>query len=180
MKKDLNRPKLSLEQPTINELYYRQKWMMDAETMSYNAGYDINLKGYNKKTGTITKTKEEMISWYIKWIKEPKDKYFAYIYENNGKEPIGEIYYYLEKDIYNMGIVIQSKYRGKGYFKESMNLLFNKAKEKKIKELYDEFEITRTTTYQAFLSIGFKIVDRFYCTKFNKQIEFVKVKKTLD
>ena len=79
-----------------------------------------------------------------------------------------------------MGIVIQSKYRGKGYFKESMNLLFNKAKEKKIKELYDEFEITRTTTYQAFLSIGFKIVDRFYCTKFNKQIEFVKVKKTLD
>ena len=51
---------------------------------------------------------------------------------------------------------------------------------KKIKELYDEFEITRTTTYQAFLSIGFKIVDRFYCTKFNKQIEFVKVKKTLD
>ena len=74
MRKDLNQPKLYLEQPTINELYYRQKWMMDAETMSYNAGYDINLKGYNKKTGTITKTKEEMISWYIKWIKEHKDK----------------------------------------------------------------------------------------------------------
>ena len=172
--------RIYLKTPTIEELSYRQKWMMDTKTMSYNAGYDISLRGYNKKTGTIAKTKEEMINWYTNWIKEPQNKYFAYIYDNDIKEPIGEIYYYLENDIYNMGVLIQSQYRGKGYFKESMHLLFNKAKENNIKELYDEFEKNREITYQAFLSLGFEVVDSFYHTKFNQQVEFVKVKIILN
>lgn len=42
-----------LKIPTIEELWYRQKFMADPETMDYNAGYDIDLEGYNKTTGTI-------------------------------------------------------------------------------------------------------------------------------
>ena len=50
-----------LKVPGIDELHYRQEWMKDAKTMSYNAGFDMDLKGYNKENGTITKTDEEMI-----------------------------------------------------------------------------------------------------------------------
>ena len=53
-----------LKVPSIDELYYRQEWMKDSKTMSYNAGFDVDLKGYDKKTGTITKTDKEMVSWY--------------------------------------------------------------------------------------------------------------------
>ena len=54
-----------LKVPNVDELHYRQEWMKDAKTMSYNAGFDMNLKGYNKETGTITKTDEEMLN-YVK------------------------------------------------------------------------------------------------------------------
>ena len=87
--------KVCLKIPTIQELHYRQEWMKKPKTMSYNAGYDMDLKGYDKTTGTITKTDEEMITWYNNWINKEPDKYFAYIYNNDIEEPIGEVYYYL-------------------------------------------------------------------------------------
>ena len=36
--------------------------MKKIKAMSYNAGYDMDLKGYDKETGTIIKTDEEMIT----------------------------------------------------------------------------------------------------------------------
>lgn len=53
-----------LKQPSIEELHYRQNWMKDKNTMSYNKGYDIDLKGYNKQFGTIIKSDDEMKNWY--------------------------------------------------------------------------------------------------------------------
>ena len=70
-----------LRVPSIDELHYRKEWMIDAKTMSYNAGFDMDLKGYNKETGTITKTNEEMIDWYNNWIHKEPGKYFAYIFK---------------------------------------------------------------------------------------------------
>ncbi len=49
-----------LKQPNINELFYRQQWLRDSKTMAYNAGYDLEVKGYNKQDGTIFKSKDEM------------------------------------------------------------------------------------------------------------------------
>ncbi len=63
-----------LKQPNINELFYRQEWLRDPKTMAYNAGYDIEVKGYNKQDGTIFKSKNEMIEWYEKWI---NNRYFS-------------------------------------------------------------------------------------------------------
>lgn len=56
--------KVYLKIPTIDELFYRQNWMKDAKTMTYNVGFDMALKGDNKSDGTITKTDEEMIVWF--------------------------------------------------------------------------------------------------------------------
>ena len=104
-----------LKIPSINDLHYRQEWMKDPKTMSYNAGYDMDIKGYDKETGVITKTNNEMIDWYNKWVNKEADRFFAYIYSNEFNRPIGEVYYYLDNGINSMGIVICDKYRGKGY-----------------------------------------------------------------
>ena len=87
--------------------------MNDSDTMEYNAGYDMKVKGYNKQTGTISKTKEEMLEWYDKWTNQEPDRFFAYIYDFNFDEPVGEVYYYLDGEVHSMGILISSKYRGK-------------------------------------------------------------------
>lgn len=150
-----------LKVPTIEELHYRHEWMMDTKTMSYNAGYDINLKGYNKENGTINKTTEEMIEWYNNWIGKEPDRYFAYIYDSTISEPIGEIYYYLDNGIYGMGIVIQDKFRGQGYSYNALLELEKIAFEKNnINELSDMIPIERKGAIHSFKKAGFVITDK--------------------
>ena len=145
-----------LKVPSIDELHYRQEWMNDSKTMSYNAGYDMQLKGYNRETGTITKTDEEMLIWYNNWINKEPDKYFAYIYDEEIEEPIGEVYYYLDNGIHSMGIVIQDKYRGKGYSYNALLELEKVAFEKNnISELSDIIPLDRIGAIKSFKKAGF-------------------------
>lgn len=149
-------PNVYLKIPNIDELYYRQEWMKDSKTMSYNAGYDIKLKGYDKSTGTISKTEEEMTTWYNNWIHKEPDNYFAYIYDNEIIEPIGEVYYYLDNGIHSMGIVIQDKFRRKGYGYNALLELQKVAFEKNnINELSDMIPLDRIGAIQLFKKAGF-------------------------
>lgn len=164
--------KVYLKIPSISELHYRQEWMKDPKTMMYNAGYNIDLKGYDKETGTINKTDEEMITWYNNWINKEPDKYFAYIYVVDIEEPIGEVYYYLDGGIHNMGIVIQDKYRGLGYsyyaLRELEYIAFVK---NNISELSDYIPIDRVGAINTFKKAGFIHTDNEYVDKvFDKDI----------
>ena len=150
-----------LKIPTITELHYRQEWMKDNNTMSYNKGCDIGLKGYDKQTGTITKSNEAMIEWYNNWINKEPDKYFAYIYADNIKEPIGEIYYYLNSGIHSMGILIQDKYRGNGYSYQALLELEKIAFEKNnINELSDFIPLDRIGAIKSFKKAGFQCTEK--------------------
>ena len=176
VEKNFSQNKLYLKQPNIDDLHYRQKWMQDYKTMEYNAGYDLELNGYDKATGIISKTNEEMQTWYDNWINKEPNKYFAYIYTNNIKEPVGEVYYYLDNGKYNMGILIQNKYRGKGFSKNSLELLCEVAKQNGIKELYDTFESDRMNVIRIFKNLGFKVVSKEFVKKFDKDVETITMK----
>ena len=145
-----------LKVPSIEELHYRQEWMKDEKTMYYNAGFDIDLEGYDKETGTITKADEEMINWYNNWINKEPDKYFAYVYDGEIDEPVGEVYYYPDNGIHSMGIVIQDKYRGKGYSYYALLELEKVAFEKNnINELSDMVPLDRVGAIKVFKKAGF-------------------------
>ena len=150
-----------LNVPGIEELHYRQIWLKDSKTMSYNAGYDIDLKGYNKETGTITKTDEEMNEWYNKWTNKEPDKYYAYIISVDEDEPIGEVYYYPDGDIHSMGILIYDKYRGKGYSYLALLELEEVAFERNdINELSDMIPLDRIGAIKSFKKAGFIHTDK--------------------
>ncbi len=168
--------RLYLKVPTKEEVFYRQKWLKNPQTMSYNAGYDIDLKGYDKNTGTIDKNDDEMLQWYQSWINNTNERYFAYIYVENVEVPIGEVYYYLNNDIYNIGILIDYKFRGNGYSYEALKLLCKKAKQNNICALYDQFEIDRTNTLKIFEKVGFKKVEELEIKKFDKIVKSIIVK----
>lgn len=168
-----------LKQPNINELHYRQEWMQDYNTMKYNAGYDLDLSGYDKATGIIVKTNEEMLTWYNNWINKEPNKYFAYIYDNKINEPIGEVYYYLDNDKYNIGILIQDKYRGRGLSKFGIELLCEIAKQNGISELYDTFESNRINVIKIFKNTGFKVISKGTIKKFDNDLETVIMIKKL-
>lgn len=119
--------------------------------MSYNVGFNMDLKGYNKEKETITETDEEMINWYNNWINKEPDKYFAYVYDKEIDEPLGEVYYYPDNGMHSMGIVIQDKYRGKGYSYNALIKLEKVAFEKNnINELSDMVPLDRIGAIKIF------------------------------
>ena len=167
---------LSLYIPELEDLWYEEKLQSDPNTMSYNAGYNVSYYGYHYDTGCIDFPKERWKEVYNKRIDE--NIFFAYIKDNNLNEFVGYCNYYYNKneDRYECGLLIEFKYRGKGYSKESLKLLCNKARENGIKELYDNFEIDRENTLRVFESVGFKIIGKSSWKKFGKEVKGVEVK----
>lgn len=168
--------KLSLYVPDKKDYWYEEKLQSDPNTMSYNAGYDVSYYGYHYDTGCIDFPKEKWEEVYNKRINE--NRFFAYIKDEDLNQYIGYCNYHYNKneDKYECGIIIDSNFRGKGYSKESLRLLCNKAKENGINALYDSFESDRDNTLKVFESVGFKVIKETTWKKFNKEVAGVVVK----
>ncbi len=149
-----------LKKPTFDELVFRQKLMLDEDTMSYNKAYG----------GTIEFPKENWANWYKHWIlDDSKDYFYRYIFDKNINEFVGEISYRKDKqeDCYICSIIILHKYRNKGYGKKALTMLCDIAKQNGINSLFDNIALNNPSL-SLFLKLGFKI-----CYQNN---EFTRVK----
>lgn len=143
--------KIELYIPNENELEYRRHLISDEETMNYNMGYG------DDETGCYYQTIEQVQEWYKNW-NNGTDNYYAYIIRKEDNEPIGEVDIhwsgYCQK--YIIGIVIEAKYRGKGYAEKTLNLLCDVAFNKlNLDKIYDDFPATRTAAEKVFSKVGF-------------------------
>ncbi len=170
---------ITLYVPKLEDYWYEQKVQSDPLSMDYNAGYDVSYSGYHYDTGCIDFPKERWETNYNKRISE--NRYFAYIKDNDMNDYVGYVNYHYNKNDnrYECGIVIESKYRGKGYSKTALQLLCDTARNNGIKELYDNFEINRTTALKTFKEVGFEVVEEQFFKKFNKEVKGILVKITL-
>ena len=149
---------LCLHIPAYEELWYRQKMMQDPDTMSYNKGYDLNFNGYDKATGCIDFPQEKWADWYAHFIGQEPHRFYAYIVRASDGEFIGEVNAHRNVDAgwYEMGIVLEAKYRGKGYAAAALRLLLQYAFEKIGAEaVHNEFEEERSAALQTHRSAGF-------------------------
>ncbi len=150
--------RLYLQVPRLEEMGYREKLLSQPETMYYNKGYKLNFKNYDNETGCIRFPKFEWKSWYSYWFGHEPDRYYAYIKKIDDNIPIGEVnFHFNEKEgKHFIGIVIEAKYRGRGYSVESLGLLEKHAFEKcKINVLHNDFEIERKSAVAAHKHAGF-------------------------
>lgn len=143
--------KIELHIPKESELEYRQHLISDKETMSYNVGYG------DDGIGCYYQTIEQVQEWYKNW-NNGTDNYYAYIIRKEDNIPIGEVDVhwssYCKKHI--IGIVIEAKYRGKGYAEEALNLLCDVAFNKlNLNKIYDDFPTARTAAEKVFSKAGF-------------------------
>jgi hypothetical protein len=97
--------------------------------MSYNKGYELGIENYNNETGCIDFNKKYWSDWHDKWINKEPDKYYAYLKDESFGNFVGEVSFRYEesKNAHCIGIVIESKYRGKGYCSKGLSLLSEKA-----------------------------------------------------
>lgn len=155
--------KISLHTPTYDELWYRQKLLSDTETMSYNKGYDLGFDGYDNETGCIDFPQCQWKSWYNYFIGNEPERYYAYIVCKDDNAFIGEVNLHKNNaaDWYDMGIVLEAKYRGKGYAVEALKLLLNYAFHLLgAKAVHNDFEEARAAAIKTHLSARFSEYSR--------------------
>ncbi len=138
---------LTVYEPKYEDLWFRQMMMADEETMSYNHAWG----------GVIPFPEEDWKDWHDHWVVNHEDRrYYRYLKDENGNF-VGEIAYHYDSDIrsYIADVIIFSKFRGKGYGTQALNLLCLAANDNGIDVLYDDIAIDNPAI-RLFLKNGFE------------------------
>lgn len=107
--------------PSDQELFYRGHLISDEATMAYNMGYG------DDGGCTYHRTAEELQGWYQHW--NVPDRFYAYVQRTGDLAFLGEVNLHRSKtkQWFEMGIVIEAKYRGMGYSLPALRLLLDHA-----------------------------------------------------
>lgn len=147
-----------LHVPAFEELSYRQKLLADPQTMSYNAGYDLSFKGYDREKGTIAFEKEDWAGWYEYWINNQPQRFYAYVMRKKDHLPLGEVCVHedAENGWHETGVVIEAKYRSMGYGKQALFLLMRHAfYDMGVRAMHNSFENERYPALAMHMECGF-------------------------
>ena len=161
---------LHLHVPFFDELWYHKQLMEDPATMNYNRGYELPFDGYDPETGCIAFPESEWRNWYDYYIGREPDRFYAYIVRDDGTF-LGEVNVHRsdEHPWYEMGIVIEAKYRGHGYAVPALRLLLHHAFDfLHADAVHNDFEEIRDAAVRAHLSAGFTV-----CRQENSLLELL-------
>ncbi|MBR4462918.1 MAG: GNAT family N-acetyltransferase [Erysipelotrichaceae bacterium] len=143
---------LELYIPQRDDGWFYVKMMSDPKTMSYNAPWF-------PPDGCIPNTEEEWNDLCDGWLNHEPERFYAFLKRKSDGVFVGDVNYHYnpERDWYDMGIVIYAPERGKGYGKQGLRLLLEKAfRIDGISRLHNDFEISRDAAYRIHKSVGFK------------------------
>ena len=143
---------LQLHIPKKEDGWFYMKMMTDPETMSYNAPWF-------PPDGCIPNPEEGWNDLISSWIGNDDKKFYAFLKRISDGAFVGDVNYHynLEEDWYDMGVVIYAPERGKGYAKQGLELLLDRAfRVNRINRLRNDFEITREAAYRVHKAVGFK------------------------
>ena len=126
--------KITLYQPNMNELGFRQSLLSDPETMAYNHAYG----------GTIDFPPERWADWYARWVEDGVGKrFYRYLCHEGTGELVGEAAYHYDGEFneYVCDVLVSAKCRGRGFGRQGLALLCAAAKENGVKKLVDNIAL---------------------------------------
>ena len=133
--------------PTLQDLWFRQQFMADEATMSYNVAWG----------GTIPFPENTWKEWYDRWLIHHENKrFYRYLKDTETKNFVGEIAYHYdeEREIWLADVIVASEYRGKGYGSAGLQLLCDAAKANGVDVLRDDIAVDNPAI-GLFLKAGF-------------------------
>lgn len=140
---------LTLYKPSMEDLWFRQQMLEDADTMAYNRAWG----------GTISFPKEKWQSWLDRWLCGPDGKrFYRYLKDDETGSFVGEIAYHWDEEecICLADVIVFASCRGQGYGREGLRLLCESARKNGIDVLYDDIA-KDNPAIRLFLSEGFEI-----------------------
>ncbi len=138
---------IRLYTPQYKDLWFRQMFMADSETMSYNHAWG----------GTIPFPEEDWADWFDYWVINHENKrFYRYLVNNETNEFVGETAYHHDagRNIYVADVIVYSAHRGKGYGSQGLRLLCESAEANGVSVLHDDIAIDNPAI-KMFLDAGF-------------------------
>ena len=143
---------LTLYQPKMEELTFRQKLLADPGTMTYNHAYG----------GVIDFPPERWAEWYERWINCTDGSHFyRYLRTTDEGKFVGGAAYHRDeaRGMWLCDILVLSDYRGRWYGSQGLELLCAVARANGIELLHDDIAADNPAV-EMFLRHGFQIVER--------------------
>ena len=143
---------LQLYVPQPEDGWFYVKMLSDPATMAYNAPWF-------PPDGCIPNAAEEWKELQQNWIRQEPARFYAYLQRKSDGAFIGDVNFHHDpdRDWWDMGIVIHAPERGKGYGKQGLRLLCDRAfRVAGVSRLHNEFETTRNAAYHIHRAVGFR------------------------
>ena len=145
---------LQLYIPKKEDEWFYAKMMTDPETMAYNAPWF-------PPDGCIPNPEEGWENLISSWVGCEDNRFYAFLQRTSDGCFVGDVNYHYnpKQDWYDMGIVIYAPERAKGYGKQGLQLLLDRAfRVNGISKLHNEFEATRDAALRIHKAVGFQEV----------------------
>jgi len=143
---------LELYIPRAEDGWFYEKMMSDPATMAYNAPWF-------PPDGCIPDPASEWLDLQAKWIGCAPERFYAYLRRTADGAFVGDVNYHAaaERDRHDMGIVIYAPERGRGYGKQGLRLLLDRAfRVDGVSRLCNDFETARGAAYRIHKAVGFR------------------------
>ena len=143
---------LQLHIPRPKDGWFYVKMMSDPETMAYNAPWF-------PPDGCIPEPEAEWQNLQETWIGKEPDRFYAFLQRKSDSVFVGDVNYHCdpERGRCDMGIVIYAPERGKGYGRQGLQLLLDRAfRADGVAHLHNEFETAREAAYRIHRAVGFR------------------------
>ncbi len=154
---------IELYVPRLEDLWFRRQMLADPATMGYNKGYALGFPAYHNDTGCIDFPESDWPGWYARWVNAQPERFYAYLRQQEAGAAgafLGEVSLYQTTGpgVYEMGIVLHSAQRGKGYSAGGLRLLLAYAfGELAAGKVTNSFEPARAAALKLHRSVGFQV-----------------------
>ena len=127
--------KLVLYRPRLEELSWREKWLGDSPTMSYNHAFG----------GTIAFPRERWTDFY------------RYLQMEDSGEFVGNVSYHYDEEFQGhiCEVLVAARYRGRGFGRQGLALLCAAARANGVKRLMDNIALDNPSV-ELFRRMGFQ------------------------
>lgn len=139
---------LVLYRPRLKELSWREKWLGDSPTMSYNHG----------SGGTIAFPRERWADWYARWMEDDTGtRFYRYLQLEDSGEFVGNVSYHYDEEFqeYICEVLVAAQYRGRGFGRQGLALLCDAAGANGVKRLMDDIALDNPSV-ELFRRMGFQ------------------------
>lgn len=137
---------VKLYKPELSDLWFRQRFLADEATMSYNRAWG----------GTIPFPESDWAEWYARWV-DPGEpgRFYRYLADGEGRF-VGEVAYHTVpgQGICLADVIVYAPFRGRGHGRAGLELLCQQARKDGFGAIYDDIALDNPAR-GLFLSLGF-------------------------